>query len=67
LASLFIIPTGGLDATEANVREWIKASAAALGRDSKLITAQAVKDKDHDGIAKRVSECIESIKKAREK
>jgi hypothetical protein len=36
-----------------------------MGR--KLITAQAVKDQDYDGIATKVSECIERIKKAREK
>jgi 2-keto-3-deoxy-6-phosphogluconate aldolase len=46
--------TGGLDATEANVREWIKASAAALGGSSKLITAQAGKEKDYEGTAMQV-------------
>lgn len=60
-----LMPTGGVDATEASVSEWIKAGAAAVGMGSKLITAQAVKDKDYDGIAKRASECTEWIKKAR--
>lgn len=60
-----LMPTGGVDATEASVNEWIKAGAAAVGMGSKLITAQAVKDKDYDGISKRASECTEWIKKAR--
>ena len=60
-----LMPTGGVDATEASIGEWIKAGAAAVGLGSKLITAQAVKDKDYDGIAKKASDCIGWIKKAR--
>ncbi len=62
-----LMPTGGVEATEANVGEWIKAGAAALGMGSKLITAQAIKEKDYDAIAKRASECIGWIKNARVK
>jgi len=60
-----LLPTGGVDATEASLSEWIKAGAAAVGMGSKLITKQAVQDKDYDGIAKKASDCIEWIKKAR--
>ena len=60
-----LMPTGGVDATEASVSEWIKAGATAVGMGSKLITKQAVSDKDYDGIAKKTSECIGWIKKAR--
>ena len=67
LASLLMMLRGGMDATEASISKWIKAGAAVLGMGSKLITAQAVKDQDYDGIATKVSECIERIKKAREK
>ena len=67
LASLLIMLPGGVDATKASISKWIKAGAAALGMGSKLITAQAVKDQDYHGIATKVSECIERIKKAREK
>ena len=62
-----LMPTGGVDATEASVSDWIKAGAAAVGMGSKLITAQTVKDKDYDGIAKKASECIGWITKARTK
>jgi 2-dehydro-3-deoxyphosphogluconate aldolase/(4S)-4-hydroxy-2-oxoglutarate aldolase len=62
-----LMPTGGVDSTEASVSEWIKAGAAAVGMGSKLITAQSVKDKDYDSITKKISECIEWISKARQK
>jgi 2-dehydro-3-deoxyphosphogluconate aldolase/(4S)-4-hydroxy-2-oxoglutarate aldolase len=62
-----LMPTGGVDATETSISEWIKAGAAAVGMGSKLITAQAVKDKDFDGILKKASDCVGWIKKARAK
>jgi 2-dehydro-3-deoxyphosphogluconate aldolase/(4S)-4-hydroxy-2-oxoglutarate aldolase len=60
-----LMPTGGVDATEASLSEWIKAGAAAVGMGSKLITKQTVNDQDYDGIAKKVSDCIGWLKKAR--
>jgi 2-dehydro-3-deoxyphosphogluconate aldolase/(4S)-4-hydroxy-2-oxoglutarate aldolase len=53
-----LLPTGGVDATEASVTEWIKAGAAAVGMGSKLIEAQLVKAKKYDGIAAKVAKCI---------
>jgi len=60
-----LMPTGGVDATETSVSEWIKAGAAAVGMGSKLVSTQAVKEKDYDGIAKKASQCVEWIRKAR--
>jgi 2-dehydro-3-deoxyphosphogluconate aldolase/(4S)-4-hydroxy-2-oxoglutarate aldolase len=60
-----LMPTGGVDATEVSISEWIKAGAAAVGMGSKLITKQAVNDMDYAGIAKKVSDCVGWIKKAR--
>ncbi len=62
-----LMPTGGVDATETSVSEWIKAGAAAVGMGSKLVSAQAVKEKDYDGVARKTSECVEWIRKARTK
>ena len=39
-----LMATGGVDATEASISEWIKAGAAAVGLGSKLISRQAVKE-----------------------
>jgi 2-dehydro-3-deoxyphosphogluconate aldolase/(4S)-4-hydroxy-2-oxoglutarate aldolase len=59
-----LLPTGGVDATEASIGEWIKAGAAAVGLGSKLISKQAVQDKDYDSIAKNTSDCIAWVKQA---
>lgn len=60
-----LLPTGGVDATEASIGEWIKAGAAAVGMGSKLITAQSVKARDFDSIASKVAQCLGWVKKAR--
>jgi 2-dehydro-3-deoxyphosphogluconate aldolase/(4S)-4-hydroxy-2-oxoglutarate aldolase len=61
-----LLPTGGVDATEASISEWIKAGAATVGLGSKLISKQAVQGKDYDGIAKKMSDCISWVKQARD-
>ncbi|MCL4395004.1 MAG: bifunctional 4-hydroxy-2-oxoglutarate aldolase/2-dehydro-3-deoxy-phosphogluconate aldolase [Chloroflexi bacterium] len=60
-----LMPTGGVDATEANVTGWIRAGAAAIGMGSKLITAPIVKNHDYETLASRVSDAIGWIKQAR--
>jgi 2-dehydro-3-deoxyphosphogluconate aldolase/(4S)-4-hydroxy-2-oxoglutarate aldolase len=60
-----LLPTGGVDATEASVNAWIKAGAAAVGMGSKLITAQALKARDFEAIATKVAQVIGWIKAAR--
>jgi 2-dehydro-3-deoxyphosphogluconate aldolase/(4S)-4-hydroxy-2-oxoglutarate aldolase len=60
-----LLPTGGLDATEASISEWIKAGAAVVGLGSKLVSSQAVKDKDYDGIAAKTAQCVGWVKAAR--
>jgi len=59
-----LLPTGGVEATEASIGEWIKAGAAAVGMGSKLITAQAVKARDFDSITTKVTQCISWVQKA---
>jgi 2-dehydro-3-deoxyphosphogluconate aldolase/(4S)-4-hydroxy-2-oxoglutarate aldolase len=61
-----LLPTGGVEATEASIGEWIKAGAAAVGLGSKLISSQAVKAKDYDGIATKTAQCIAWVKAARD-
>jgi 2-dehydro-3-deoxyphosphogluconate aldolase / (4S)-4-hydroxy-2-oxoglutarate aldolase len=62
-----LLPTGGVDATEASISEWIKAGAAAVGLGSKLISGQVVKDKNFDGIASKAAQCVGWVKAARQK
>ena len=61
-----LMPTGGVDATEASVTEWIKAGAAVVGMGSKLLSTQAIKDRDFEDISNKVANCIRWIHRARE-
>jgi 2-dehydro-3-deoxyphosphogluconate aldolase/(4S)-4-hydroxy-2-oxoglutarate aldolase len=60
-----LLPTGGVDASADSLAEWIKAGAAAVGLGSKLITSQAVKEKDYAGIAAKTAQCLGWVKTAR--
>ena len=60
-----LLPTGGVDATEASIGEWIQAGAAVVGLGSKLLSAQAVKDKDYDGLAAKTAQCLAWVQSAR--
>jgi 2-dehydro-3-deoxyphosphogluconate aldolase/(4S)-4-hydroxy-2-oxoglutarate aldolase len=60
-----LLPTGGVNATETSISEWITAGAASVGLGSKLITAQAVKEKDYNGIAAKTAQCVGWVKAAR--
>jgi 2-dehydro-3-deoxyphosphogluconate aldolase/(4S)-4-hydroxy-2-oxoglutarate aldolase len=61
-----LMPTGGVEASEASIGEWIHAGAAAVGLGSKLISPQVLKEKDYDGVAARTAQCIGWVKSARE-
>jgi 2-dehydro-3-deoxyphosphogluconate aldolase/(4S)-4-hydroxy-2-oxoglutarate aldolase len=60
-----LLPTGGVDASEAGIFEWIKAGAAALGLGSKLVSPALVAARDFDGLAGKTAQCIAWIQKAR--
>jgi 2-dehydro-3-deoxyphosphogluconate aldolase / (4S)-4-hydroxy-2-oxoglutarate aldolase len=60
-----LMPTGGVDATEASISEWIKAGATAVGMGSKLISAQVIRDRDFDGLADKTAQCLAWVRAAR--
>jgi 2-dehydro-3-deoxyphosphogluconate aldolase/(4S)-4-hydroxy-2-oxoglutarate aldolase len=60
-----LLITGGVDASEASIGEWIKAGAAALGMGSRLITSETVRNRDFDALEKRTADCLGWIRKAR--
>lgn len=59
------MPTGGVDATEENIRAWIEAGACCVGMGSKLITKNAVAAGDYDSIRKNVKQVLAWITTAR--
>lgn len=61
-----LLPTGGVDATEASVSAWIQAGASAIGMGSRLVTIKALEAQDYDSISAAVAKVISWIHKARE-
>ena len=62
-----IMPTGGVDCTEASLRKWFEAGVACVGMGSNLITKQFIANQDYDGIEKKVRDTIQLIKSIRRK
>jgi 2-dehydro-3-deoxyphosphogluconate aldolase/(4S)-4-hydroxy-2-oxoglutarate aldolase len=61
-----LMPTGGVEATEEDVKDWIKAGAACLGVGSNLITKKDVAGGHYDAIAERTASILGWIRSARE-
>lgn len=61
-----LMPTGGVDTTEENLRAWFKAGVAAVGIGSKLISKDKINNSDFAGIEKETRRILEIIKKIRE-
>jgi 2-dehydro-3-deoxyphosphogluconate aldolase/(4S)-4-hydroxy-2-oxoglutarate aldolase len=61
-----IMPTGGVEPTEASIRSWMDAGTACLGMGSNLITKGLVAKRDWAGITKQVAACLEMIRNVRE-
>ena len=62
-----IMPTGGVDATEASISAWFSAGVTAVGIGSKLITKESVAGGDFDSISRKTSQVILWIRQAKEK
>jgi 2-dehydro-3-deoxyphosphogluconate aldolase/(4S)-4-hydroxy-2-oxoglutarate aldolase len=53
-----IMPTGGVDATEASLRQWFGAGIVACGIGSNLVTRELLKARNYAGIEARVRDAI---------
>ena len=60
-----IMPTGGVDATEENIRAWFEAGVACVGMGSRLITKELVAAGDFDAISKRAAQVLAWIRDVR--
>ena len=57
-----IMPTGGVEATEASLKAWFGAGIVACGIGSNLITKQLLDAQDYAGIEARVRDTVQLIK-----
>ena len=60
-----IMPTGGVDPSEENLRKWFAAGVTCVGMGSALITEKTVKDGDWKSLAATVSSTLDTIRKLR--
>lgn len=60
-----IMPTGGVESTEASLKAWFGAGVACVGMGSNLITKDLLKAGDYDGIAAKVRDTLALIRKIR--
>jgi 2-dehydro-3-deoxyphosphogluconate aldolase/(4S)-4-hydroxy-2-oxoglutarate aldolase len=60
-----IMPTGGVEPTEENLRAWLEAGAVCVGMGSKLISAQVLQHKDFSNLEQQVRATLELIAKIR--
>lgn len=56
-----IMPTGGVSATEDNLREWFEAGVSCVGMGSKLIVKSDVTSGNFDAISERVTQVLKWI------
>jgi 2-dehydro-3-deoxyphosphogluconate aldolase / (4S)-4-hydroxy-2-oxoglutarate aldolase len=60
-----IMPTGGVEPTEANLTEWFKAGVTCVGMGSQLISSELIKNKDYNKLEQDVREAMILIQKLR--
>ncbi|MGH9360689.1 MAG: bifunctional 4-hydroxy-2-oxoglutarate aldolase/2-dehydro-3-deoxy-phosphogluconate aldolase [Thermoanaerobaculia bacterium] len=60
-----LMPTGGVDLTEASVREWVEAGAACIGMGKKLLSKEAIDSGDFADITRKVRQLLDWIGSAR--
>jgi 2-dehydro-3-deoxyphosphogluconate aldolase/(4S)-4-hydroxy-2-oxoglutarate aldolase len=60
-----IMPTGGVDPSEENMRQWFSAGVTCVGMGSALITDKLVRAADWQALAETVKATLETISKLR--
>jgi 2-dehydro-3-deoxyphosphogluconate aldolase / (4S)-4-hydroxy-2-oxoglutarate aldolase len=57
-----IMPTGGVEPTVDNLRDWFEAGATCVGIGSNLITKEIIQKKDWEGLTKRITSSLKIAK-----
>ena len=60
-----IMPTGGVESTEASLKAWFDAGVSCVGMGSNLITKELLKAGNYQGIAEKIRSTLERIRKIR--
>ncbi len=62
---LRLMPTGGVDGSEKNLREWFEAGVQCVGIGSQLFTREILAARDYKKISERTHEIVSTIKTIR--
>jgi len=62
-----IMPTGGVEPTAENLKEWFNAGVTCVGIGSNLITKELLQNKDWEGLTKKISEAVKILEQVRKK
>jgi 2-dehydro-3-deoxyphosphogluconate aldolase/(4S)-4-hydroxy-2-oxoglutarate aldolase len=57
-----LMPTGGVEPTTENLREWFESGASCVGIGSNLITKELIQKKDWEGLSKRIATALKTAK-----
>ncbi|MGB9609618.1 MAG: bifunctional 4-hydroxy-2-oxoglutarate aldolase/2-dehydro-3-deoxy-phosphogluconate aldolase [Bryobacteraceae bacterium] len=60
-----IMPTGGVESTEVSLKAWFEAGVSCVGMGSNLLTNELLKAGDYAGIAAKVRDTLDLIRKIR--
>ena len=63
LAEMLFMPTGGVEVNENNISAWFKAGVCAVGLGSKVISKEALANKDYGAIEQLITEAINIVQK----
>ncbi|MFL5787692.1 MAG: bifunctional 4-hydroxy-2-oxoglutarate aldolase/2-dehydro-3-deoxy-phosphogluconate aldolase [Flavisolibacter sp.] len=58
---LKFIPTGGVEPTENNLKEWFRSGVAAVGMGSKLISKELIMNEDFEGLTASVKRTLQLV------
>lgn len=56
-----IMPTGGVDTSEENLKSWFNAGVSCVGLGSKLITKDLIKNKDYKSLTQQLKSTLQFI------
>ena len=62
-----LMPTGGVEATQASIREWIKAGACCVGMGSNLVRKEWLAAKNYAAISDCAKQCLTWVSEAKAK
>ena len=57
-----IMPTGGVEPTVENLREWFEAGVTCVGIGSNLITKELIQKKDWKGLTRRIAGAVKVVR-----